>query len=114
MKFIVVFTYMDGEEFEIQVHPNDMEKFIGALDKSEVFFNNSKGVGVWVPIDKIRYFHVERVDANGKRVVVSDKQLQNANGETSKREGASKEEGKDSVGPVVQAIEAKEKPVPGG
>jgi len=69
MKFIIIFHYMDGEDFNIEVHPDDMETFMSAMGKSEVYFNKSRGVGVWIPIDKVRYFQVERVDEDGKRVV---------------------------------------------
>ena len=69
MKFVVVFTYMDGEELEIEVVPEDMDKFMNSLGSAEVYFDAAKGHGLWVPIDKIRYFHVERQDEHGVRVV---------------------------------------------
>ena len=64
MKFEVTFTYLDGELFQLEIHPNDMESFMSALGKGEVYFNRDRGVGVWVPVDKIRYFQVEHVDGS--------------------------------------------------
>lgn len=72
MKYIVVFNYMDGEQFELEVDPADMENLMAAVGQSEVFFNKSRGIGVWVPIDKIRYFHVERVGEDGKRIRIEE------------------------------------------
>lgn len=72
MNFIITFHYMDGETFEVEVHPDDMEALMAAIGKSEVYFNNSRGAGIWIPIDKIRLFQVEKVDENGNRVKVSE------------------------------------------
>tara|TARA_R110002126_G_scaffold185420_2_gene333949 strand:- start:818 stop:1123 length:306 start_codon:yes stop_codon:yes gene_type:complete len=101
MKFVVVFTYMDGEEFEVQVPPNDMTKFIESLGKAEVFFNNESGLGIWIPIDKIRHFKVERVDASGKRIVVSNKELQMPDVATEEAEREPGTPGSDSVETAV-------------
>ena len=68
MKYIVTFEYMDGESFPMEVHPDDIERLMDAIGKNEVFYNPDRGIGVWVPIDKVRFFHVEHVDENGKRV----------------------------------------------
>jgi len=75
MKFVVSFHYMDGKDFEIEVLPEDMEKFIESVGKQEVYFNESKGVGIWIPIEKVRYFHVERVDEDGNRVLAATSDL---------------------------------------
>ena len=75
MKFNVVFRYMDGEDFEVEVHPDDIPSFMACLGKNEVYFNPSKGVGVWIPIDKIRYFQLEKLDEEGNRIVVERTQV---------------------------------------
>lgn len=81
MKYLVVFHYLDGEKFEVEVSPTDMETFMETLGKGEVYFNHDKGVGVWVAIDKVRYFHVERVDACGDRIVVETPRIIETAGE---------------------------------
>ena len=69
MKYNITFYYIDGETLNIDVHPDDMKTFMDTIGRSEVYFNETKGLGVWVPIDKIRYFHVEKLDSSGKRVI---------------------------------------------
>lgn len=71
MKFIVSFHYMDGEKFDLAVHPDDMEAFVKAISAGEVYFNFKRGAGVWIPIDKIRHFQVKHVDEFGKKVTVT-------------------------------------------
>lgn len=103
MKFIVVFHYMDGEDFEIEVHSDDMQAFMDTLSKSECYFNNSRGLGVWIPIDKIRYFHVEKVDEKGRRVVESDSKILDNNGKLEEREPEDPETGEGGVDGAVPA-----------
>jgi hypothetical protein len=81
MIFVITFHYMDGETFETKVWPAEMEAFMGAIGKSEVYFNDKRGVGLWVPVDKVRYFSVERVDEQGRRVMGSDPKLPKCDGE---------------------------------
>jgi hypothetical protein len=97
MKFIVVFTYMDGEEYEIHLQPSCIESFMASLGKSEVFFNNESGSGVWIPISKIRHFHVEKVDEQGKRVVVSNSGLQKEREATTSQDVTTGENGGEAV-----------------
>ncbi len=110
MKFVISFQYMDGEVFRIEVHPDDMDAFMASLGKSEVYFNKYRGVGVWIPMDKVRYFQVERVDEKGKRVTEkytqqrvteSHTDLPADGGETRQEEGMDKGEGAGSVGHVL-------------
>ena len=103
MRFIIVFYYMDGEKFEIKIYPTDMGPFLEAVGKSEVYFNETKGVGIWIPIEKVRYFHVEKVDAKGKRIkgkgiIGGNQEIPRGNGEDIKRSG---EGGKESVGEAL-------------
>lgn len=69
MKYIVTFEYMDGEKRPVEVHENDIEALMSAIGKSEVFYSHERGVGLWIPIDKVRYFQVEKVDEHGNRVL---------------------------------------------
>jgi len=106
MKYVVVFTYMDGEELEIDVADSDMERFMNTIGSAEVYFNASKGVGVWVAIDKIRYFHVERVDEHGKRVITSHTAVsRQASGDQPPAKGFG-EEGSRGMGEALQAAQA--------
>lgn len=70
MKYIVVFHYLDGGTFEVDVRPGDIDGFIAAIDKHEVYFNEETGAGVWIPIEKIRYFSIEKIGDDGERVRV--------------------------------------------
>ena len=72
MKYTIKFNYMDGELFEIDVPSHKMEALISAINSGDVYFDEVTGAGIWISIDKVRYFHVERVDANGNRVVSND------------------------------------------
>jgi hypothetical protein len=89
---------MDGEKFEIEVYPSDIGPFIEAVGKSEVFFKDSKGIGIWIPIDKVRYFHVEKVDEKGKRIIGGNQKIPKGNGKDS--EGI-EEGGKKGVGETL-------------
>ena len=63
---------MDGETFEIEIHPDDIKKFMNAVGKSEVYYNEYRGVGVWISIEKVRYFQMEKVDEDGNRVLCKE------------------------------------------
>lgn len=106
MKFKIVFTYMDGETYELDVHPNDMEQLMASLGKSEVYFNDYRGVGVWIPIDKVRYFQVERQDEQGRRVMGSNPEVQSGEGAAKGTDGFATSEGSGVVGDLVLPIEA--------
>ena len=72
MKFNIIFYYMDGETFQIEIHPDDIKLFIDTVGRSEVYYNEYRGVGVWVSIEKVRYFQVEKVDEDGNRVLCKE------------------------------------------
>ena len=106
MKFVIVFYYMDGETFEIEVHPNDMKTFMACLGKGEVFFNDARGVGVWIPVDKIRHFQLEKVDETGKRVTSSCTEVQGEDGGVEGGGARPAAEGVGSIGSALQDPEA--------
>lgn len=83
VEMVVTFHYMDGEEQTIKARPEDMEKYMNRIGRSEVCFNHEKGVGLWINIDKVRWFEVERVDEQGRRVVVSNDGLHERDGKNS-------------------------------
>ena len=68
MKYVVTFEYMDGKEVSWDVPPNDIERFMEDIGKDMVYYNPDRGIGMWVPIDKIRFFRVEHVDEQGNRI----------------------------------------------
>lgn len=80
MKFKVLFEYMDGKEVSVDIHPDEMERFMATIGRAEVYFNKDKGVGFWIPIDKIRCFYVEKSDEQGRDSVGSDGKLPKRNG----------------------------------
>ena len=106
MKYTVVFTYMDGGKYELQVHPDDMESLMNTLGKSEVYFNSARGVGVWLSIDKIRYFEVEKVDGQGRRIMESHGGISDYNARAESREGEPEPSGDGSVAGSVPALES--------
>ena len=79
MKFAIKFYYMDGETFDLEIHQDDIKEFMSCLGKGEVFFNKSRGLGIWLAIDKIRRFQMEKLDAKGNRVVECDPVVQSEN-----------------------------------
>lgn len=68
MRFKIVFRYVDGEDFEVEVHPDDMTDFMECLGKGEVYFNKYRGSGLWISMEKVRYFQVEHLDEKGNRI----------------------------------------------
>jgi hypothetical protein len=113
MKFIIVFYYMDGETFELEVHPNDMETFMACLGKGEVFFNDARGVGVWIPVDKVRYFQLEKVDGTGKRVTSSCTEVQGENGRVEEGGACPSVEGIGGMESALQATKLKSQQMSG-
>jgi hypothetical protein len=79
MKFVVVFHYIDKETFEVEIHPDDIAKFVESVGRGEVYYNETRGKGIWIPIEKIRYFSLESVDAKGNHVKLDPSVLQKAN-----------------------------------
>lgn len=106
MMYTVVFTYMDGETYELQVPPDDMEPLMNDIGSSKVYFNDKRGVGVWLPIDKIRYFEVEKVDGQGKRVVESHSGISDYNRKAESTEEKPDAPGGKSVGESIPAPES--------
>jgi hypothetical protein len=102
MKFKITFVYMDGKEFSVEVTADRMEAFIAALGKNEVFFNDCSGIGIFIPADKIRYFHVERQDEKGRRIITSNTELPDGDGSVENREAQPNEKGDGGVGKTVQ------------
>ena len=96
---------MDGEKFDIEVHKEDMEGFIASFGKGEVYFNPKRGVGVWIPLDKIRNFKVEHVDEWGKRIKEGDRGVHGQDGGVKRRTRKGKEKRASSVGSPVQSVE---------
>ena len=111
MKLNIVFTYMDGETYDLDVHPSDMEALMAALGKSEVYFNDYRGVGVWIPIDKVRYFQVERQDEQGRRVMGSDPKIPSGEGKPEGTDGSLAPEGSGSVGEIVHPVATEAEPI---
>lgn len=106
MKFLIVFRYMDGEEFQIEVHPDDMDFFMNTLGKGEVYFNQKRGLGIWVPVDKIRYFHVEKVDEKGRRIMEGDSEVSHQNRGDKGSKGKFDGTGMGCMGGVVPSTKA--------
>lgn len=65
MKFEVQLFYMDGKDEELLVSGDKVEKFLDDLGKNVVYYDEEKGQGIWIPIDKIRYFKIKQID-NGE------------------------------------------------
>lgn len=61
MRYSVKLVYMDGKDLEITIAVGNIEKFMAAIGNAEVYFDSEKDVGVWIPIDKIRYFTINKV-----------------------------------------------------
>lgn len=70
MKYIITFKFMDGETLEVDVSLNKLDDLMNSISKSKVYFDDDSGAGMWLSMDKVRYFHIEKVDDKGKRVVV--------------------------------------------
>lgn len=57
--YIVKFAYMDGQHVNVEIPADQIERFMAAIGNNEVWFNSEKGRGVWMHMDKMRYFEVE-------------------------------------------------------
>jgi hypothetical protein len=68
IKYIISFRFLDDRVEELELGPDDMEAFMAAFSKNKAYFNLQSGAGIWVPLDKVRSFYVERVDKDGNRV----------------------------------------------
>lgn len=66
MSHKVKFTYMDEKELIIYLKDDEVAKFMESVGKSEVYFDDVSGKGMWIPIDRIRYFQVDREDEPGE------------------------------------------------
>ena len=66
VNFIITLTFMDGKVQEIQVSEDEIQNFMSAIGKKEVYFNLKKGSGIWFDIDKIRFFQVNRENGDAK------------------------------------------------
>lgn len=68
MSHKVVFTYMDEKEVIIYLKDSEIAKFMEDIGKSKVYFDEKTGKGMWIPIDRIRYFQVERESDAGESI----------------------------------------------
>lgn len=77
----VVFHCMDGESVEVEVPEIEIESFMDSVGKSEVYYNSKKGCGVWIHLDKVRYFEVHKADEQGEGTEAGDRTLSQGNAE---------------------------------
>ena len=75
MKYIVDFYFMDGKIFPLEVSPDDIDKFMADVSLSAVFFKKDNGNGIWIAIDKVRYFKIRREGESGCGIVESDREV---------------------------------------
>lgn len=106
MKFNIIFEYMDGKLFDVDIHKDDMEEFIECFGKGEVYFKPSLGIGLWIPMDKIRHFKVEAVDGKGKRIKKSNRKVSKSNEDLQSRACKDQNEGNEGVENPLQSPEA--------
>lgn len=62
-QYRIVFIYMDGQSVSVTIAEDKKTEFLKCLGKGEVFFDEQKKSGVWLPINQIRYFRVNIEDA---------------------------------------------------
>jgi hypothetical protein len=88
VEFDINFRYLDGKDFSIILRESDMPDFIRCLSSGEVFFNNDSKTGLWVPLEKIRYFTMkERV--NGREDSKCITKISKGDGKNKGKKGSS-------------------------
>ena len=97
MSHKVKFTYMDEKELIIYLKDDEVARFMEDIGNSKVYFDEKSGKGMWIPIDRIRYFQVEREDAD------SLKPIPRRNVSNSGKERGSGSTRKSSVEQVIEA-----------
>jgi len=60
MKYLITLFFMDGKDLDVRVPVENLGRFLEAIGKNEVYFDDDKGHGIWLPIDKIRYFTIKK------------------------------------------------------
>ena len=66
VNFIITLTFMDGKTQDVSISESEIQAFMSAIGKKEVYFNLKKGSGIWFDIDKIRFFQVNRENGDAK------------------------------------------------
>lgn len=81
--FGVIFVYTDGEKLTVEIPEPEIENFMDSVGKSVVYWQEEKKMGIWIPIEKVRYFQVIKKgeeDDNQVSELQSDEQ-RNATGD---------------------------------
>jgi len=68
------FVYMDNQTLDVNVNAQEVEKFMDSIGNNRVYMNDEKGVGIWLPIDKVRYFQINNMDEKADEHRVSEVQ----------------------------------------
>ena len=97
MKFKIIFEYMDGTLFEEEVDSDNIKEFFDCINKGDIYFNRAKGLGLWIPLSKIRHFKVEAIDGKGKRIKRSNRKLSKSDGDIQPRALGDKKEGDEGM-----------------
>jgi len=97
MSHKVHFVYMDGKDLTVFLKDNEVKRFMESIGKSEVYFDDEAGKGMWIPIDRIRYFQVERELDPGQGL----NRVPSGNAGDSRKEAPHSEDGSGSVEQAV-------------
>lgn len=101
MSHKINFTYMDGKDITVYLKNEEVKKFMESIGKSEVYFDDVSGKGMWIPIDRIRYFQVERESDSG----APSSRVQTRNAESPPTEVGDSGDGGESVEEIITAPE---------
>ena len=66
MEYSITLVFMDGKTQDIEISEEKLPRFLDALGKDEVYYDEVKNFGVWLHIEKIRFFTIKKLLPNGE------------------------------------------------
>ena len=60
IRYLVSMVFMDEKKVNISLLADEMGGLLDAIGKNEVYYNSETNNGLWIPIEKIRYFRVRK------------------------------------------------------
>lgn len=60
MRYLVSMVFMDEKVVKISITEDEMGGLLDAIGENEVYYNSETNKGLWIPIEKIRYFRVKK------------------------------------------------------
>ena len=62
MRYEIRMIFFDDKEVKITVPEDNLADFMSAIHEDKVYFSQTTEEGLWIPMEKVRYFRMRPVE----------------------------------------------------